>query len=68
MQNVVVVSMDMNASYAKAFREIYPYIKIVYDGFYIIKNYNHMVLSELIKTEQRRLLENMKVVKYTMFS
>lgn len=63
MQNVVAVSMDMNASYAKAFREIYPHIKIVYDGFHIIKNYNDMVLSEIRKAEQRRLLEAMEGAK-----
>lgn len=60
MQQVVAVSMDMNASYAKAFREIYPHIKIVYDGFHLIKNYNDMVLSEIRIQEQRRLMEGME--------
>lgn len=46
MKQVVAVSMDMNASYAKAFKEYWPDIKIVYDGFHIIKNYNDMVLTD----------------------
>lgn len=63
MQQVVAVSMDMNASYAKAFREWYPHIKIVYDGFHIIKNYNDMVLTEIRRAEQRRLIEEMEIAK-----
>lgn len=55
MNQVVAVSMDMNASYAKAFREYFPKIKIVYDGFHIIKNYNDMVLTETRRAEQRLL-------------
>ena len=57
MRQVVAVSMDMNASYAKAFKECYPDIRIVYDGFHIIKNYNDMVLTEVRRAEQRRLDE-----------
>lgn len=59
MRHVVAVSMDMNASYASAFRERYPKIKIVYDGFHLIKNYNDMVLTEIRRAEQRRLIEEM---------
>ena len=59
MNQVVAVSMDMNASYAKAFEECYPHIKIVYDGFHLIKNYNDMVLTEIRRSEQRRLMEEM---------
>lgn len=59
MEQVVAVSMDMNASYAKAFKELYPHIKIVYDGFHLIKNYNDMVLSEIRIAEQRQLLDKM---------
>lgn len=60
MNQVVAVSMDMNASYAKAFKEYYPKIKIVYDGFHIIKNYNDMVLTEVRRAEQRRLDEGIE--------
>lgn len=60
MEQVVAVSMDMNASYAKAFKELYPHIKIVYDGFHLIKNYNDMVLTETRIAEQRRLIEGME--------
>jgi transposase len=55
MNQVIAVSMDMNASYAKAFKDYYPHIKIVYDGFHIIRNYNDMVLTEVRRAEQRRL-------------
>jgi transposase len=55
MKNVQAVSMDMNASYAKAFREYYPHITIVYDGFHMVKNYNDMVLTEVRRAEQRRI-------------
>lgn len=61
MEQVVAVSMDMNASYAKAFREIYPHIKIVYDGFHLIKNYNDMVLTEIRRSEQRHLMEQIEI-------
>ena len=60
MKQVVAVSMDMNASYAKAFKEYWPDIKIVYDGFHIIKNYNDMVLTEVRRAEQRRLDEGIE--------
>ena len=60
MENVVAVSMDMNASYAKAFRELWPHIRIVYDGFHMVKNYNDMVLTEVRRAEQRRILDSME--------
>lgn len=60
MDKVVAVSMDMNASYAKAFRDICPHIRIVYDGFHIIKNYNDMVLTEIRRAEQRRLQDGIE--------
>lgn len=63
MKHVVAVSMDMNASYAKAFKELYPHIKVVYDGFHIVKNYNDMVLTGIRRAEQRRLMEAMSRAK-----
>ncbi len=60
MKQVVAVSMDMNAAYASAFKAMYPKIKIVYDGFHLIKNYNDMVLTEIRRSEQRRLNEEME--------
>ena len=57
MRGVRAVSMDMNASYAKAFREYYPHVTIVYDGFHMVKNYNDMVLTEVRRAEQRRIDE-----------
>jgi transposase len=63
MNQVLAVSMDMNASYAKAFRDIYPHVRIVYDGFHMIKNYNDMVLTEVRRAEQRRILDEMEKAK-----
>jgi len=42
------------------FREMYPHVKIVCDGFHLIKNYNDMVLTEIRIAGQRRLREGME--------
>ena len=47
MRNVKAVAMDMNAQYCKAFSGLCPWVRIVYDGFHIIKNYNDRVLTSL---------------------
>jgi transposase len=57
------IAMDMNAQYALAVRNRYPHIKIVYDPFHIIKNYNDRVISELRKAEQRRLTDALEVAQ-----
>lgn len=55
MRGVKAISMDMNAQYDAAIRNRYPHIKVVFDPFHIVKNYNDRVISELRKREQRRL-------------
>lgn len=63
MKGVVGVAMDMNAQFSSAFKELCPWVKIVYDGFHIIKNYNETVLTEIRRKEQRRLVSELKQAK-----
>lgn len=57
MENVKAVACDMNSDFQEAFEEKCPHIKIVFDYFHIIKNFNDKVVSEVRKDEQRRLIE-----------
>ncbi len=57
MSNVIAISADMNSDFEEAFKEKCPHLKIVYDYFYIVKNFNEKVVSEVRKDEQRRLIE-----------
>lgn len=57
MQNVKAVASDMNADYGNAFQERYPDIKIVYDHFHIVKNFNEKVINAVKKDEVNRLTE-----------
>ena len=61
MQHVVAVACDMNSDFAEAFVDKYPKIKIVYDHFHIIKNFNEMVVSKIYKEEQSRLRRDGKI-------
>jgi len=49
------VAMDMNSSYAAAFKEAYPRIAIVYDGFHVIQWFNEQVVDSLRRSEAARL-------------
>ena len=60
MKGVIGVSMDMNAQFSSVFEDMCPWIKIVYDPFHIIKHYNDNVLTEIRRSEQRRLLDGME--------
>lgn len=55
MSNVKAVASDMNADYGSAFQERYPEIKVVYDHFHIVKNFNEKVINEVKKDEVKRL-------------
>lgn len=57
MSNVIAISADMNSDFEEAFKEKCPHLKIVYDYFHIVKNFNEKVVSEVRKDEQRRLIE-----------
>ncbi len=56
MKNVKGVACDMNSDFSEAFREKCPHIRIVFDHFHIIKNFNDKVVSEIRKDEQKRLI------------
>lgn len=53
----IAISADMNSDFEEAFKEKCPHLKIVYDYFHIVKNFNEKVVSKVRKDEQRRLIE-----------
>lgn len=57
MNNVIAVACDMNSDFEEAFVQKCPHIKIVFDYFHIVKNFNEKVISEIRKDEQQRLKE-----------
>lgn len=57
MKHVEAVACDMNSDFEEAFKEKCDWIRICYDHFHIIKNFNDKVVSEIRKDEQRRLIE-----------
>ena len=56
MKNVEAVACDMNSDFAEAFAEKCPHIRIVYDFFHIMKNFNDKVINAVRKDEQNRLI------------
>lgn len=56
MRHVKGIACDMNSDYEEAFKEKYPDVKIVFDHFHIVKNFNDKVVSEVRKDEQKRLI------------
>ena len=72
MEHVKAVACDMNSDFEEAFKEMCSHIKIVYDYFHIVKNFNEKVISEIRKDEQKRLedagdKEGAKRLKKTRF-
>lgn len=63
MMNIKAVACDMNAAYESAFLEKYHHIKIVFDYFHIVKNFNEKVVSPIYKEEQIRLRREGKITK-----
>lgn len=57
MKKVQVVACDMNSDFEEAFLECCPHLKIVYDRFHIVKNFNDMVVDPVRRDEQSRLKE-----------
>lgn len=45
MKKVIAVACDMNSDFSEAFQERCPHLKIVYDYFHIVKNFNEKVIS-----------------------
>lgn len=57
MDQVVAVSMDMNAQYDSAFREAAPHVRIVYDPFHLVKLYGDNVITRLRRRLQAEAKE-----------
>ena len=76
MASVVAVACDMNSDFYEAFQERCPHLKIVFDHFHIVKNFNDKVISEIRKDEQKRLADegneeaakSLKKSKYILMS
>lgn len=76
MSSVQAVACDMNSDFEEAFRERCPHLRIVFDYFHLVKNYNDKVVSEVRKDEQARLKEEgreaeakaLKNTKYILMS
>lgn len=45
MKNVKAVACDMNSDFSEAFLDKCPHLKIVYDYFHIVKNFNEKVIT-----------------------
>ena len=60
MQHVVAVAMDMNSDFQEAFQDKCPHVRVVYDHFHIVKNFNEKVVSEIRKAEEVRLIKEGK--------
>ncbi len=57
MSKVEAVASDMNADYGNAFQEKYPHIRVVYDHFHIVQNFNDRVINAVKKDEVKRLMK-----------
>lgn len=55
MKHVKAVACDMNTDYAEGFKERCPWMKVVYDHFHLVKNFNDKVISEVRKDIQNQL-------------
>ena len=55
MSHVKAVALDMNSDFAEAFLEKCPHIRLVFDYFHIVKNFNERVIANVRKEEQARL-------------
>ncbi len=55
MSHVEAVSCDMNAGFCNAFTENCPHVKVVFDHFHVVKNFNEHLVAEVRKDEYRRL-------------
>lgn len=60
MQHVEALACDMNSDFEEAFLEKCPHMKIVYDHFHIVKNFNEKVIDEVRKDEVDKLKEEGK--------
>ena len=56
MSHVEAVALDMNSDFQEAFKEKCPHLRMVFDYFHIVKNFNDKVVGEIRKDEQKRLI------------
>jgi len=56
MGKAQAVACDMNSDFQEAFQEKCPGLRIVFDRFHVVKNFNEKVVGEVRKDEQRRLI------------
>lgn len=61
MQHVEAVACDMNADFGRTFQNRYSEIKIVYDHFHIVKNFNDKVINEVRKDVYNDLVSQGKL-------
>ena len=66
MENVTAIACDMNSDFDEDFTEKYPHIKILFDYFHIVKNFNDKVINEIRKEEQVRLANKGDVEEYKL--
>ena len=57
MKHVQAVACDMNSDFQEAFLEKCLHVRIVFDNFHIIKNFNEKVVAPVRIAEQKRLTE-----------
>ena len=72
MSHVEAVALDMNSDFQEAFEEKCPHLRMVFDYFHIVKNFNDKVVGEIRKDEQKRLiaegdLEAAKLLKHSKY-
>ena len=72
MSHVEAVALDMNSDFQEAFKEKCPHLRMVFDYFHIVKNFNDKVVGEIRKDEQKRLiaegdLEAAKLLKHSKY-
>ncbi len=76
MKGVEAVACDMNSDFQEAFQDKCPWLRIVFDRFHIVKNFNEKVVTEVRKDEQKRLIDegnetaakSLKNCKYILMS
>ena len=57
MSHVKAVACDMNSDFQEAFEDRYPHIRVVFDHFHIVKNFNEKVIAKIRIDEQKRLMD-----------
>lgn len=67
MSHVEAVACDMNSDFEQAFKEKCPHLKIVYDYFHIVKNFNDKVINEIRKKEYKKLIDNKQYEEAELF-